>query len=159
MLAKKKVLFFTGRKISNEELEFGRAINAQFRNAHIAAQNFPESADYVAGQVPENYSDYPTYPEEAAEMIAGSAALVNGGTPEGTEGEDDSGSSEGNSGDENQDDDDEEVEITLEILEKMDKDELVELAGEYEDFNFNAQEKKSAPKMREALANYLDIQE
>lgn len=159
MIAKKKVLFFTGRKSTAEELEFGKAIGAQFRAAHVAAEEKPEPADYVAGHVPKNYADYPVYPKEAAEMIAGSAELVNGGTPEGTDEEPTQSSSEDASAGDTDGEVGEEVEITLDILEKMGKEELQELADEYEDFNFSAQEKKSAPKMRTALADYLDIQE
>lgn len=159
MIAKKKVIYFTGRKATQEELEFGKAIGAQFRASHIAAQHAPEPADYVAGLIPKNYEDYPVYPEEAAEMIAGSAALVNGGTPEGTDEEPSQSSSEDASGGDTDGEVGEEVDITLDILEKMGKEELIELAEEYEDFNFSAQEKKSAPKMRTALADYLDIQE
>lgn len=159
MIAKKKVIYFTGRKATQEELEFGKAIGAQFRASHIAAQHEPEPADYVAGVIPKNYADYPVYPAEAAEMIAGSAALVNGGTPEGTVEEPSQSSSEDASAGDTDGEVGEEVDITLDILEKMGKEELIELAEEYEDFNFSAQEKKSAPKMRTALADYLDIQE
>tara|TARA_R100000152_G_C6782307_1_gene219767 strand:- start:11087 stop:11566 length:480 start_codon:yes stop_codon:yes gene_type:complete len=159
MIAKKKVIYFTGRKTTQEELEFGKAIGAQFRASHIAAQSEPEQADYVAGLIPENYEDYPVYPEEAAEMIAGSSALVNGGTPEGTSEEPSQSSSDGSSDDENDQDDGEEIEISLEVLEKMEKDELLDMGERLEDFEFSASAQKSAPKMRTALARYFDIQE
>lgn len=159
MIAKKKVIYFTGRKASQEELEFGKAIGAQFRASHIAAQHDPEPADYVAGKIPDNYADYPVYPAEAAEMIAGTAALVNGGTPEGTSEEPSQSSPDDASAGDTDGEVGEEVDITLEILNEMGKEELIELAEGYDDFQFNAQEKKSAPKMRTALADYLDIQE
>ena len=169
MKMKKVILFFTaGAMVSAEQIALGKSVGAQFRNALLVDESNPEPCDYVMGDVPECYKDIPVFgPEQAAEALKS----LSGDTlpPQGENGpqmgsEDASGTSEMGTGEdtppestENPENDEEEEEITLEYLEGLDKDELLELAEE-ENIGLTAADKKSAPKLRAAIANHFDLQ-
>lgn len=149
MVSNKKVIFFTLKQVTAEEIEFGKAIRAQFRDSVVAGQNETEECDYVAGHIPGNYSHFPEFPADAAEALTGSTYLQGVVPPEGS-------SERGNSGPAQ---DLQESNLTLGVLDKMGKDELLDLASQYDEMGLTRVEKKSAPKLRVAIAEYLEILE
>jgi len=149
MISKKKVLFFTLKQVTAEEIEFGKAIRAQFRDSVVAGRNETEECDYVAGHIPDNYAEFPEYPADAAEALTGSTDLQGVVSPEGN-------SEQGNSGPAQVL---QESDLTLDVLEKMGKDELLDLASQYDEIGLTRVQKKSAPKLRVAIAEYLEILE
>lgn len=164
---KRKILFFTATAfITEEQKNLGKLMGAQFRNAtHVDPSNL-EDCDFVAGDVPECYSDYPVYgPEEAAEALkkATDSTLPAGGeieSPDVTEDASDDTDSDTDQDDTDTDPDsgEEGEEITLEYLEGLDKDALMDLADE-ENIGLTSNDKKSAPKLRKAIAAHFEIQE
>lgn len=167
MKLKKVILFFTvGAKVSAEQLALGKSVGAQFRNASLMDPENPEPCDFVMGDAPECYRDIPVFgPEQAAEALkslGGDTLPPQGENGPQTGSEDASGTSETDTGDdtppestENPENDEEE--ITLEYLEGLDKGELLELAEE-ENIGLTTADKKSAPKLRAAIADHFDLQ-
>lgn len=64
------VLFFVKDAVATEEeVEAIEAITfakVQLRNGEVAAKDAPEKCDFVAGSVPANYEDKPTYSQAKA---------------------------------------------------------------------------------------------
>lgn len=164
------VLYFTaGAMISAEQLQEGRMMGAMFRNAKLVDQSRPEACDFVAGgPIPECYKEKPVFtPEALAERLEAVSQAAQATLPAGDEDEPEDGTdgtseasdtdTDAESGEETPEG--EEVEITQEYLDGLDKDELLQLAEDYSsEFTLKPQEKKSAPKLRAALASRL-IQE
>ena len=161
------ILFFTsGPHLSAEALALGKSVGAQFRNAKLVDTENLEKCDYVMGEVPECYQDYPVFGAEAA---AEAFKALGGDTlpPQGENGphgasEDASGVSNTATGGESshetpENPEDEGEEITLEYLEGLDKDELLELADE-ENVGLTAADKKSVEKLRAAIAAHFELQ-
>lgn len=167
MKMKKVILFFTaGAMVSAEQIALGKSVGAQFRNALLVDESNPEPCDYVMGYVPECYKDKPVYgPEEAAEAIkslSGNTLPPQGENGPQTTSEDASRASETATGGDNtpespENPDEEGEEVTLEYLEGLDKDELLELADE-ENIGLTAADKKSPTKLRAAIAEHFDLQ-
>lgn len=168
---KRKILFFTATAFITEgQKALGKLMGAQFRNAvHVDPDNL-EPCDFVAGDVPECYAEYPVYgPEEAAEAIksATDSTLPAGGendSPDASEDASDDTDSDTDQDDTTETDDggsdseEDGEEITLEYLEGLDKAELMELANE-ENIGLTSADKKSAPKLRKAIAAHFEISE
>lgn len=171
---KKKILFFTATAIITEKQRMaGKLMGAQFRNAVRVDPDNLEPCDYVAGAVPECYAEYPVYgPEQAAADLAEATddTLPAGtdldpsddtedasdDTESDTEQEDSEESEENTDSDPEGEEDGEE--ITTEYLAGLDKAGLLELAVE-ENIGLTSNDKKSAPKLRKAIAAHFEISE
>jgi len=59
------VLYFTAGMVpTKEELEAGMQAHAKFRNSQLH-DGKTEKADYVMGEIPESYKEYPVWGEDA----------------------------------------------------------------------------------------------
>lgn len=138
---KKLILFFTdGNQATEQELEVGRSISAQFRNVKLVDPENLEKPVYVAGHVPECYANVPVHPSAAEVTVlpdTGSDTPVEAQTPA----SDDSAGS----------DDDE---ITEESLEEMTKAELIDFA-EANDIELDADDKKNKASLVAAVFDAL----
>ncbi len=131
---KKLVLFFlNGSQATEEELEVGTSISAQFRNAKLVDPDNLEKPVYVAGHVPACYSKVPVHPSAAEVTEVADSGSDTQGEPETPA----SGTTE-------------DVEITEEYLESLTKAELIELADE-NDIELSADDKKTKDNLVAAV--------
>lgn len=171
---KKKILLFTPTsKVSAAVMEYGRSIGAQFRVAKNTDEQNIEPCDYVAGAVPKCYLDkFPVFPAEGLKAPEAPVFTQTGSTlpPQGDNGDltaaqgastDPDNPDLGGTDPENDPDstnEDEGEELTLEYLESLEEAELLELAKD-EEVHLTKADKKSAPKIRAAIAAHFELQE
>jgi hypothetical protein len=133
-MKKAKILLFTGHKVSDELMKWGRENNAQFRNVNYVEGQEP--CDLVAGPViPAAHSGDKVHPdwedkfEYLGEAIDGPRTASN---------------------------ELDEVEITLEYLESLSKKQMLELVDD-EELEFTNEQKKSAGNLLEALKAHYEV--
>lgn len=130
---KQVTIVFTGHKVSQELIDFGRGIGAQFRNGQLVEGLEP--CDFVAGEyIPDIYSEHKRHPRWA-EFTGVEVAPVADHTAEDTDGE---------------------IELTAEYLEGLTKKQMLELVAD-EELELTSEQTKSAASLLEALKAIYEL--